>query len=357
MRIAQVAPLFESVPPRLYGGTERIVFTLTEELVRHGHDVTLFASADSVTRARLVPCCDRAIRLDARCQDDVALHGLEIERVDQMLDEFDVVHYHTSLVHYPSARRALKRGYANVTTLHGRLDLPELAAVFKEFPEIPIVSISNAQRKPMVGTSWTATVYHGLMPDMFQFQPSEGEYFAFLGRFSPEKRADRAIEIARTLAVPLKLAAKIDTHDYEYYKSQIEPLLDSSSLEFVGEIGEHEKSAFLGHARALLFPIDWPEPFGLVMIEALACGTPVVAFRNGSVSEVIHDAVTGFVVDDMVGGIAAARMVDQLDRARCRSEFERRFSAARMTQDYLNVYRRIINQLANSSERAGVRAA
>ena len=339
MKIAQVAPLFESIPPRGYGGSERIVSHLTEELVRQGHDVTLFASGDSVTSAHLVPVCRRSLRLDERCVDQMAHHILMLERVMQRAEEFDVIHFHVDYLHFPLSRRMRT---PHVTTLHGRLDIPDLTALYDEFSEMPVVSISDSQREPLPHANWVATVYHGVPEDMYALQPGPGRYFAFLGRISPEKRVDRAIEIAKRLDIPIRIAAKVDNVDREYFKARIEPMLDDPLVEYIGEIGEVEKGAFLGHARALLFPIDWPEPFGLVMIEAMACGTPVIAYRRGAVSEVIEDGVTGFIVDGQADAMELAARVSQLDRARCRAVFERRFSARRMTQDYVKVYERLI---------------
>ncbi|HEX4340294.1 MAG TPA: glycosyltransferase family 4 protein [Polyangiaceae bacterium] len=338
MRIAQVSPLYESVPPRLYGGTERIVHYVTEELVRMGHDVTLFASGDSETAARLQAQCAQALRLDEKCVDPLARHVLMIERVAAWESEFDVIHFHTDYLHFPLARRMT---VPHLTTLHGRLDIADLAPVYDEFGDIPVVSISDAQRRPLPQAGWLSTVHHGLPKDLLGFNPEPEGYFAFVGRISPEKRVDRAIEIATALGVPLKIAAKVDKVDLEYFKEKIEPMLDHHLVEFVGEIGEAEKSAFMGGARALLFPIDWPEPFGLVMIEAMACGTPVVAFRNGSVDEVLEDGVTGFIVESVEDAIAAAKRVGELDRARVRAEFERRFTAERMATEYVELYTKL----------------
>ncbi len=286
MRIAQVAPLYESVPPKYYGGTERIVSYLTEELVRQGHDVTLFASGDSVTAAQLVPACPSSLRLDRSCEDQLAHHVLMLEHVVQRAAEFDVLHFHVDYLHFPFSRR---QPTPHVTTLHGRLDIPDLVPLYREFNGVPLVSISDAQREPLPWANWLATVYHGLPPDLYRFRGEPGGYLAFLGRISPEKRVDRAIEIAQRVRMPLRIAAKIDAVDQAYFEREIEPLLDDPLVEYVGEIGETEKDEFLGNAQALLFPIDWPEPFGLVMIEALACGTPVIAYRHGSVPEVLDD--------------------------------------------------------------------
>jgi glycosyltransferase involved in cell wall biosynthesis len=338
MRIAQVAPLFESVPPRFYGGTERVVSFLTEALVRQGHEVTLFASGDSRTNARLVPSCPVALRLEGKCEHHLLSHVLQLERVRALRHEFDVVHFHVDAMHFPLSRQL---GLTQLTTLHGRLDMPALVPLLREFSDMPLVSISNAQRSPLPWAHWQATVLHGLPPQLFRFCPGPGRYLAFLGRISPEKRPDRAIEIAKRLGLPLKMAAKVDDADREYFETRIAPLLDDPLIEFVGEIGEAEKNRFLGDAMALLFPIDWPEPFGLVMIEAMACGTPVVAFRNGSVPEVIEPGVTGFIVQDVDDAVQATRHAVELDRAACRARFEQRFTAARMARDYVDVYRRL----------------
>jgi glycosyltransferase involved in cell wall biosynthesis len=340
MRIAQVAPLVESVPPRLYGGTERVVSNLVEELVRQGHDVTLFASGDSRTSARLVPGSPTALRLSGCCQDFLAPHVFMLEQVLKQAEEFDVVHFHIAQLHFPIARRALP---AHVTTLHGRLDLPELGPLYEEFNDIPCVSISDAQRAPLPQANWVATVHHGLPPDLLPFNPGPGSYLAFLGRISPEKRVDRAIAIARACGQPLRIAAKVDPADTDYFEREIRPLLDDPLVEFIGEIGDAEKAAFLGHARALLFPIDWPEPFGLVMIEALACGTPVIAFRGGSVAEVIDNGLTGFIVETLEEAIAATGRIGTLDRRICRAVFEDRFTVARMAANYVSLYDRVMS--------------
>jgi glycosyltransferase involved in cell wall biosynthesis len=340
MRIAQVAPLFESVPPRYYGGTERIVSYLTEELVRMGHEVTLFASGDSVTRAELVPVCERSLRLDRSCKDTVAQHVLQLEQVLRRAREFDVIHFHVDYLHYPWSRR---RAFRHVTTLHGRLDLPELVALYREFRHVPVVSISDAQRLPLPVANWRGTVYHGLPEDLHAFGERPEEYLAFLGRVSPEKGLDRAIEMARRSGIELRIAAKIDEADRAYFESVIRPLLRGRGVEFLGEIGERDKDTFLRNARALLFPIDWPEPFGLVMIEAMACGTPVIAFRNGSVPEVMVEGESGFVCADVNEGVRAIERVAGLSRRACRAVFERRFTARRMAEDYLDVYRGLVS--------------
>jgi glycosyltransferase involved in cell wall biosynthesis len=339
MRIAQVSPLFESVPPASYGGTERVVANLTDELVRLGHEVTLFASGDSATSATLEPICPRSLRLDPSCVDHLAWHILLVERVAAMASQFDLIHFHTGHLHLPIVRRLET---PTVTTTHGRLDLPELGPLFSEFSDIPLISISNAQRTPLPMANWVATIPHGLQADRFHPHLSPGGYLAFLGRISPEKRVDRAIAIATALGQPLKIAAKIDRVDADYFAREIEPLLDHPLVQYIGEIGDADKQAFLGNASALLFPIDWPEPFGLVMIEALACATPVVAFRGGSVEEVIDDGVSGFIVDSIEEAIAATAQVGRLDRRACREVFERRFTARRMAEDHVAVYGQVM---------------
>ncbi|HKB02720.1 MAG TPA: glycosyltransferase family 4 protein, partial [Gemmataceae bacterium] len=326
MRIAQVAPLYEAVPPKYYGGTERVVSYLTEELVRQGHRVTLFASGDSVTRAELVPICPQALRLDRACVDRVAPHVVMLEKVLQAADRFDVIHFHIDYLHFPLTRRI---DVPHVTTLHGRLDAPELRSVYDEFSDVPVVSISDAQRRPMPQANWQATVYHGLPPGLYRHHDRPGDYLAFLGRVSAEKRIDRALEIARRTGLRLKVAAKIDAADADYFRT-VEPFLKSPEVEFVGEIGERDKGTFLGGARALLFPIDWPEPFGLVMIEAMRCGTPVIAWPCGSVPELIEDGLTGFVVNSIDDAVRAVQSVGEIDRRRCRGVFEERFSVSRM---------------------------
>ncbi len=340
MRIAQVAPLAESVPPRFYGGTERIVSYLTEELVRQGHDVTLFASGDSLTTARLVPCVERALRLSPAVRDPLPYHVMMLDKVARRADEFDVLHFHVDVLHVPLVRDFASR---TVTTLHGRLDLPDLKPFYSAYPDIPLVSISDDQRRPMPPVNWAATVYHGLPRDLLPFTPEPaGGYLAFLGRISPEKRPDRAIEIAVRTGRPLKIAAKIDKADADYWKETIEPLVAAHpNVEFVGEIDEHRKAAFLGNASALLFPIDWPEPFGLVMIEAMACGTPVIAIRRGSVPEIVDHGISGFMVDDVDEAVGAVKRLGRLDRARVRATFETRFTAERMARDYIDIYRRL----------------
>lgn len=339
MRIAQVAPLYESVPPQLYGGTERVVAYLTDALVRQGHDVTLFASGDSRTRARLQPVSRRALRL-SDCRDALAHHMLLLDRVAREADRFDLVHFHIDYLHFPLTR-LLK--IPNVTTLHGRLDLPDLVPVYQEFNDMPVVSISDHQRTPLPFANWQATVYHGLPEDLYRLYPERGNYLAFLGRISPEKRVDRAIQIAQRVGMELRIAAKVDKVDEAYFKARIQPLLSHPLVNFVGEIGEKDKNEFLGRAYALLFPIDWPEPFGLVMIEAMACGTPVIAYRRGSVSEIVRDGETGFIVDDLNEAVVAVANLDTVSRRRCREMFEERFCASRMAHDYLAAYLAIMD--------------
>jgi glycosyltransferase involved in cell wall biosynthesis len=343
LRIAQVAPLSESVPPKLYGGTERVVATLCDELVRQGHDVTLFASGDSQTDATLVAGCPTALRLSGSA-DPLAIHLHMIERVAQRADEFDLLHFHVAPLHFSVARRLRT---PHVTTLHGRLDLAPVAPLYSEFGELPLVSVSDAQRVPLPNQNWVGTVYHGLPARELTFRPEPGSYLAFLGRIAREKRPDRAIAIAKACGITLKIAAKVDPADVDYFTQEIEPLLDDPLVEFIGEISEAQKGDFLGHARALLFPIDWPEPFGLVMIESLACGTPVVAFRGGSVGEIIEPGVTGFVVDTLDQAITAATQVEALDRRACREAFEQRFSATRMADDYQTLYSQLVSMAAN----------
>lgn len=352
MRIAQVAPLYESVPPKLYGGTERVVSWLTEELVRQGHEVTLFASGDSVTTARLVPDSEHSLRLDADCIDPTAHHVRQLEHVFRMVDEFDLIHFHTDYMHYPLSRRHRN---VRLTTLHGRLDIPDLVPLYREFPDEPLVSISDAQRRPLPWANWRGTVYHGLPPDLFTAGNGSGGYLAFVGRFSPEKGPDAAIEIARRVRMPLKLAAKLEEVDRKYFESAVQPLLDPPAIEWVGEINEEQKNDFLGQAHALLFPIDWEEPFGLVMIEAMACGTPVIAYPRGSVAEVMIEGVTGFMVNGVEEAVAAVRRVERMDRAQCRQAFEARYTAERMAADYLRLYRELLEEGggAGARRRAG----
>ncbi len=338
MRIAQVAPLCESVPPKLYGGTERVVAYLCDELVRKGHDVTLFASGDSRTSATLVAACPAALRLQGE-HGWLEPHITMLGSVANRATEFDVIHFHTHPIHFPLARRL---AVPQITTLHGRLDLPALGPLFREFDDMPAVSISDAQRAPLRHADWIATVPHGLPPDLLSFHPEPGGYLAFLGRISPEKRVDRAVAIATACRQRLLIAAKVDDDDREYFERDVRPLLDTPLVEYIGEIGDADKDAFLGGASALLFPIDWPEPFGIVMIEALACGVPVVAFRGGSTPEVLEHGSTGFIVDSLEDAIEATRRVGLLDRRQCRAAFERRFTASRMASEYVKVYHQAI---------------
>ncbi len=340
MRIAQVAPLTEAVPPKLYGGTERVISWLTEELVEQGHEVTLFASGDSLTSAKLEPMWPRALRLDGTVRDPIALHLLMIELVYRRAREFDIIHMH--LDYYPFSIMS-RQPVPFVTTLHGRLDLSEHQPVFDAWNHIPLVSISDAQRRPIPQAKWEKTIYHGLPHDLLLPQTDEPKYLAFLGRICPEKRLDRAIAIAERAGLPLKVAAKVDPSDVDYYEDQIKPLIARSKhVEFIGEIADHQKSEFLGNAMALLMPIDWPEPFGLVMIESMACGTPVIAFNRGSVPEVIDDGVTGFIVEDEIGATQAVRNLHRVSRAGVRARFEERFTAKRMASDYVALYERMI---------------
>jgi len=339
MRIAQVSPLFESCPPQLYGGTERVVSYLTEELVRQGHDVTLFAAGDSQTDAVLRAPCDRALRLNPECKDGLPYHLVLINRVARSADGFDIIHFHSDFLHFPLFAPLWSK---TLTTAHGRLDLPDLPPLFREFPMMPLVSISDAQRRPLSWANWRATVYHGLPASLYGTGRGDGGYLAFIGRISPEKGVERAIAIAQQASVPLKIAAKVDNVDREYYNSLVKPLLDAPRIEFIGEIGDREKGSFLGDAMALLFPIDWPEPFGLAMIEAMANGTPVIGFRRGSVPEVIDEGVTGFIVDSVDEALAALPLALALDRKRIRSRFEERFSAERMALDYVALYEAVL---------------
>lgn len=339
MRIAQVSPLYESVPPRLYGGTERVVSYLTEELLRQGHDVTLFASGDSQTAARLVSPCQQALRLSAECHDPLAYHMILLDQVWSLAAEFDVIHFHTDYLHFPGSRVA---STPHVATLHGRLDIPDLVPLYRRFNTQRIVSISDSQRNPLPWANWIGTVHHGLPADLYRFhaEPAAPPYLAFLGRISSEKRPDRAIEIARRSGIPLKIAAKVDRADREYFELKIRPLL-GEGVEFINEIGDEAKNEFLGNATALLFPIDWCEPFGLVMLESLACGTPVIAWRCGSVPEIINDGATGFICEDIDEAVEAVSRVATLSRRDCRDEFESRFLVERMAGDYIRLYERI----------------
>jgi glycosyltransferase involved in cell wall biosynthesis len=340
LKIAQVAPLFESVPPKLYGGTERIVSYLTEALVGMGHDVTLFASGDSITKARLKPIVNRALRL-SRCVDPMAAQVVQLQEVIESAKEFDIIHFHTDYFHFPISQ--LLR-LPTVTTLHGRLDLPELGPVYAKFLTMPVISISDAQRLHLPKAYWAGTVYHGLPMGLYRMGKGKGDYALFLGRISPEKRPDRAIEIARKANMRLVIAAKVDAADRQYYEQQISPLLHQPHVEFIGEVSEDIKEHLLGNAKALLFPIDWPEPFGLVMIESLACGTPVVAYGKGSVPEIITHRKTGYIVNSLDQAADALRHVETLSRDTCRQEFENRFSAHRMAGDYVKIYEKLLSE-------------
>jgi glycosyltransferase involved in cell wall biosynthesis len=350
MRIAQIAPPIEAVPPQTYGGTERIVHYLTEELVALGHTVTLFASGDSVTSAELVPCVPRALRLDPKVKDVIPYYMLMLDRVYRRADSFDILHFHIDQFHFPLFRCLSSR---TLTTLHGRQDLPDLHALYSGFPEMPLVSISMAQRTPVPAANFVANIPHGIPQNQHRLidQP-RGGYLAFLGRVAPEKRPDRAIAIAKAAGMPLKIAAKVDRIDEAYFRTKIVPLIDTTpNIEFIGEINERQKSRFLGEASALLFPIDWPEPFGLVMIEAMACGTPTIAFRCGSVPEVIEEGLTGAIVDSEDAAIAALPRVLALDRRKIRRRFEQRFTASRMAKDYLTLYQSLLSRADADSGR------
>jgi glycosyltransferase involved in cell wall biosynthesis len=340
MRIAQIAPLQERVPPKLYGGTERIVSYLTEELVRQGHDVTLFASGDSKTTAKLVPCCDLALRLNPSVKDFLPYHVIMLEEVRKQANDFDVLHFHIDFLHAPLIRPFVHR---TVTTQHGRLDLPDLAPFYGVFRDIPLVSVSDSQRSYLHHANWVGTVHHGVPRDLLPFSPrAGGGYLAFLGRISPEKGPNRAIEIAVRAGMPLKIAAKVDRVDQAYWDDIIHPMVNAHpNVEYLGEISEAEKPAFLGDAAALLFPIDWPEPFGLVMIEAMACGTPVIAFRRGSVPEIVDEGTSGFIVDTVEQAVARVPRIASLDRDKVRAAFQRRFTVERMAHDYLEIYRNL----------------
>ena len=342
LRIAQVSPLYESVPPKLYGGTERVVSYLTEELVQQGHEVTLFASGDSITTARLIPCCLKSLRLDKNCVDQIAHHFVMLDKVVEhvLRDEFDVVHFHIDYFHF-SISRAHRIPHA--TTLHGRLDLADLPPLYRRYPDMPVVSISQAQRKPLPFANWIGNIYHGLPENSLKLGEGKGRYLAFLGRICPEKRVDRAIEIAVKSGLPLKIAAKVDKVDRDYFESEIKHLLKQPGIEFLGEINEDQKSDFLGNASALVFPIDWPEPFGLAMIEAMACGTPTLAFRCGSVPEIMTPSA-GRVVETMDEAIHGVENLLAMDRLAVRRAFEARFTASRMAQDYVSLYESIATE-------------
>jgi glycosyltransferase involved in cell wall biosynthesis len=352
MKIAQVSPLIESVPPRLYGGTERIVSYLTEELVGLGHDVTLFASGDSITSAELATCCTRALRLDPTVSDILPHFMLMIDKVRERAKEFDVLHFHIDLYHFPLFKSLAAR---TLTSLHGRLDLGDLKPFYSRFGEMPLVSISNDQRKPLPHANFVTTVHHGIPADLHRPSLERGSYLAFLGRISPEKRPDRAIRIARAVGIPLKIAAKVDKVDEDYFRNDILPLINGPGVEFIGEINEREKTKFLGEAAALLFPVNWPEPFGLVMIEAMACGTPVLAFRCGSIPEIIDDGVTGKVVESEAEAIAALPAILSYDRRAVRQRFEQRFTATRMAKNYVSTYRQLLKSRTSNGKTQSMR--
>ena len=354
MKIAQIAPLMESVPPRLYGGTERIVSCLTEELVRLGHEVTLFASADSITSAELAPCCNHALRLDDTVRDIIPHYMLMVDKVRERADDFDLLHFHSDLFHFPLFRSLEAR---TLTTLHGRQDLSDLKPFYHRFSKMPLVSISAAQRKPLPHANFVATIHHGIPANLHRPAFGRGRYLAFLGRISPEKRPDRAIRIAQRVGIPLKIAAKVDKVDEAYFRTEILPLVDGKGVEFLGEINEREKTTFLGDAAALLFPIDWPEPFGLVMIEAMACGTPVLAFRRGSVSEVVEDGITGKVVESEDEAVAKLPEILSYDRRTVRQRFQERFTATRMAKDYVRAYRKLLKMHTVTGEEFYILAA
>jgi glycosyltransferase involved in cell wall biosynthesis len=346
MKIAQVAPVFERVPPKRYGGTERVISYLTEELVRQGHDVTLFATGDSVTKAKLVSPIEQSKRFDTTRQEWLVYQSVMMDQLVEVALEFDLIHFHTDYFHFPILR---KLQVPHLTTLHGRLDLPELVPLYRHFDHVPVVSISESQRLPLSWVNWLSTVHHGLPENQYHFSAAPEDYFVFVGRASPEKGLDQAIEIALRCGVPLRIAAKVDKQDEAYFEKVVSPLLGHPLIDFIGEVGEPEKQVLIANAKAFLFLIDWPEPFGMVMIEAFACGTPVIAYRHGSVPEIMEDGVTGFIVDDLEQAIQAAGRIGSIDRRLCRKKFEDRFTAERMAQDYLQIYHRIQSEkiLAN----------
>lgn len=343
MKIAQVAPLFERVPPVAYGGTERVISNLTEELTKQGHDVTLFASGDSLTKAKLVSVTEHAMR-PQQSHAWMAYHAMEMDEVSKYAEDFDVIHFHTDYLHFPITRFLRT---PHITTLHGRLDLPELPPLYRHFNNVPFVSISNSQRAPLPWANWCDTVYHGMPALCPTIETKPGDYFAFIGRISPEKRVDRAIDIAKQCGIPLFIGAKVDAADDAYFNECIRPLIQTPLVTFLGEINDAEKSKLLRNARALLFPIDWPEPFGLVMIEAFSCGTPVIAFRHGSVPEIMEHGVTGFIVDTQEEAVEAARNIESIDRTGCRNAFDRRFTTALMANNYVRVYQKLLDSAAN----------
>jgi glycosyltransferase involved in cell wall biosynthesis len=347
LRIAVVSPLFEAVPPKLYGGTERVVSYLTEELVRQGHEVVLYASGDSCTRAELRAGSAQGLRLDPGCKDALAYHMIMLDQIGRDAPEFDVLHFNTDYLHFPLARRLAT---PSLTTLHGRLDLPDLVPLYRHFNDVPLISISNSQREPLAWASWLTTVLHGVPEDLYALQPERGEYLAFMGRMSPEKGPDHAIRIARQVGVPLRMAAKVDREDRTFFEEKVKPLLQEPGVEYIGEIGEAEKQEFLGGALALLFPIVWPEPFGLAMIESMACGTPVIAWHRGSVPEVVDHGVTGYIGESVADAVAAVASCFDHDRRACRARFEQRFTAARMARDYVAAYRKLLQPSRQAGE-------
>jgi len=338
LRIAQIAPLYESVPPKLYGGTERVVAYLTDELVNQGHEVTLFASGDSITKGRLIPICERALRLQNHL-DPLSYHIVQLQEVFERVDEFDILHFHTDYLHFPFT---YNHNITTITTLHGRLDIDDLVPIYQKFPKMPVVSISNAQRGPLPEANWIGTVYHGLPADLYQPGDGKGSYVVFVGRISPEKRVDRAIEVARQANLKIRIAAKIDKADQEYYDKEIKHLFRQPHVEFLGEIAESEKNELLQDAIAMLFPIDWREPFGMVLIEALACATPVIAFNRGSVPEIISNEKTGYIVENISEAVAALQRISKISRDECRRTFENRFSATIMAKNYLRLYEKLL---------------
>lgn len=340
LRIAQIAPLVESVPPKFYGGTERVVAYLTDALVKLGHDVTLFASGDSITKARLVSVIPTSLRL-SNCIDQMAGNVLQLQEVMDRSRDFDLLHFHTDYMHFPVTRLSHKK---TLTTLHGRLDIAELKPLYQKFNDMPVISISNAQRRPLPLANWVATVYHGLPANLYKPGNGDGDYVVFLGRFSPEKRADRAIEIARRAKVKIKIAAKVDKADERYFEKEIRHLLDQPHVEYLHEIGEEEKGPLLANAKALLFPIDWPEPFGMVLIEAMACGTPIIAYNHGSVPEIVEHGKTGFIVDSIEKATEALQNIHLISRSVCRATFEERFSDIVMAKNYVHLYEKTLHK-------------
>lgn len=345
LRIAQIAPLIESVPPKFYGGTERVVAYLTDALVKLGHDVTLFASGDSITKARLVSVSPTSLRL-SNCVDLMAGNVLQLQEVMDRSHEFDLLHFHTDYLHFPVTRLSHKK---TLTTLHGRLDIPELKPLYQKFNDIPVISISNAQRRPLPMANWVDTVYHGLPVNLYQPGNGDGDYVVFLGRFSPEKRADRAIEIARRAKIKIKIAAKVDKADERYFEKEIRHLLHQPHVEYLHEVGEEEKGPLLANAKALLFPIDWPEPFGMVQIEAMACGTPIIAYNHGSVPEIVEHGNTGFIVDSIEKATEALQNIHLISRSACRAAFEKRFSDIVMAENYVRLYEKSLHKYPERS--------